>query len=325
MTVFSGIRPSGDLHIGNYIGAIKQWLTVQREHDMYACIVDLHAITTPYQPTQLATQVYNTVTSYLAAGLDPERCTIFVQSHVPQHTELAWLLGTLTPVGDLTRMHQYKEKSEKHKQNANAGLLTYPVLMAADILLYKARQVPVGEDQVQHVELTREIAKRFNQRYGKTFPHPQEQLMGDGAFRIKSLQNPEAKMSKTDTEDSYIGLFDNPAAIRRKIRKAVTDTGNTIAYQPERKPGIANLLAVYSHFSGTPMKQLEKDFSGAGYADFKQQLAELLVDELEPFRRKKKELSTRGTYVEELLARGAKEAKQQAADHIAEVKRKMGL
>jgi len=261
---------------------------------------------------------------YLAAGIDPEKSLIFVQSHVPEHTELTWLLDTVTPLGDLLRMTQYKEKSKKFKENINAGLLNYPILMAADILLYKTDIVPVGEDQKQHVELARTIAKKFNQRFGEFFKLPEAKVLKFGA-RIMSLTEPTKKMSKTDPAESRIGIFDTPEEIKGKISKAVTDTGKVIKYNPKLKAGISNLLTIYSLFSDESIKGLEIKFEGKGYAEFKNSLSQLLVEKLEPFRRKKKELGTREVYVREILEQGRKRAATIAQSTMADVRKKMGL
>ncbi|MDP2664308.1 MAG: tryptophan--tRNA ligase, partial [bacterium] len=246
------------------------------------------------------------------------------QSQVREHTELAWLLNTVSPVGDLTRMTQYKEKTKKFKANLNAGLLNYPLLMAADILLYQTDIVPVGEDQKQHVELTRTIARKFNQKFGQTFKVPEVRLPKAGA-KIMSLQQPTKKMSKTDSPDSYIGLFEEPEQIKAKIMKAVTDTGKVIKDDPKKKPGISNLMAIYSLFSGKTIKEIERKFKGKGYADFKKSLAEVTVNSLEPFRRKRKELLSREVYVKEILGQGQKRAQIIAQSTLQDVKKKMGL
>ncbi len=324
MRVFSGIQPTGTLHIGNYLGAIKQWLLLQEQNECIFCIVDLHALTVPFNPKNLQNSILEKAVVYLAAGINPEKSIIFVQSQVKEHAELAWLLNTVTPLGDLARMTQYKEKSKKFKENLNAGLLDYPVLMAADILLYQTDLVPVGEDQKQHVELARTIARRFNQKFGDVFKIPEARIPKSGA-RIMSLQNPAKKMSKTDPRESYIGLFDEPEEIKEKIMKAVTDTGKIIKYDLEKKEGISNLLMIYSLFSGKTIKELEKKFKGKGYSEFKKSLSELLIDSLELFRRKKKELLTREVYVREILNQGAKRAQILASSTIQEVRKKMGL
>ncbi|MBZ1348162.1 MAG: tryptophan--tRNA ligase [Candidatus Nealsonbacteria bacterium] len=324
MKVFSGIQPTGALHIGNYLGAIKQWVELQEKNECVFCIVDLHALTSPYQPETLQNLILEKAIVYLAAGVNPEKATIFVQSEVKEHSELAWLLNTITPIGDLNRMTQYKEKSKKFKQNVNAGLLNYPILMAADILLYQTDIVPVGQDQKQHIEITRTIARKFNQKFGQTFKVPEAKLPNAGA-KIMSLTQPTKKMSKTDPPESRIGLFDEPEEIKAKIMKAVTDTGKTIKYNEKLKPGVSNLLTIYSLFSGKTVKELEKKFKGKGYAELKKSLSELLINSLESFRRKKKELLCREVYVKEILEQGRKRAQIIASSTIADVRKKMGL
>ena len=324
MRIFSGVQPTGELHIGNYFGAVKQWVELQDKNECVFCIVDLHALTVPYDVKEMQSLILEKAIVYLASGINPEKSIIFVQSAVKEHAELAWLLNTITPVGDLGRMTQYKEKSKKFKQNINAGLLNYPVLMAADILLYQTELVPVGEDQIQHVELTRTIARKFNQKFGDLFKIPQAQLPKLGA-KIMSLQNPLKKMSKSDLPETRIGLFDEPEQIKSKIMKAVTDTGKVIKYDPKKKPGITNLLTIYSLFSGKSLKELEKKFKGKGYGEFKKSLADLLVVSLEPFRRKRKELLSREVYVREILEQGAKRAQTIAQSTMQETKKKMGL
>ena len=324
MRVFSGIQPTGTIHIGNYLGAIKQWIELQEKNKCVFCIVDLHALTVPYDPKKLQELILEKAIAYLAAGVNPEKSIIFVQSQVREHAELTWLLNTVTPLGELGRMTQYKEKSKKFKSNLNAGLLDYPVLMAADILLYQTDLVPVGEDQAQHVELTRTIARKFNQRFGETFNIPEVKLPKMGA-RIMSLINPTKKMSKSDPWESYIGLFDEADEIKQKIMKSVTDTGKIIKYNPEKKAGISNLLTIYSLFSGKTIKELERKFKTKGYADFKKSLTEVLVNSLEPFRRKRKELLSREVYVKEILEQGRKRAEILAQSTMNEVRKKMGL
>jgi len=324
MRIFSGVRPTGELHIGNYLGAIKQWLELQEKNECVFCIVDLHGITTPYNPKELQKNILDVAIIYLAAGLNPEKCIFFVQSQVKEHTELAWLLGTITPLGELQRMTQFKEKAKKHKEYINASLLNYPVLMAADILLYQTDLVPVGKDQEQHVELARTIARKFNQIFGQTLREPKVLLPKIGA-KIMSLQNPKKKMSKTDDPRGCIGLFDEPEEIQKKIMSAVTDTGKAIKYDQKKKPGISNLLTIYSLFSEKTIKEIEKKIKGKGYADFKKSLAELLINSLEPFRRKRKELLSREVYVRDILNKGNRRAQIIASSTIAEVRKKMGL
>ncbi len=324
MRVFSGIRPTGEIHIGNYLGAIRNWLDLQNSNECVFCIVDLHAITTPYEPEKLQKNILNIATAYIAAGLDPSKCILFIQSHIKEHSELAWLLGTVTPIGDLQRMTQYKEKAKKHPQYVNAGLLNYPILMAADILLYQTEIVPVGQDQKQHVELARTIARKFNNQFGQTFKEPEPRISKTGA-KIMSLQNPSKKMSKTDGPQGCIDLFDEPESIKKKVMSAVTDTGKEIKYNLTKKPGISNLLTIYSLFSNEAIEKLEQKFKGKDYSTFKKSLVELLVLNLEPFRRKKKELESREVYVETLLKQGAKRAEILAKSTMSEVRKKMGL
>lgn len=324
MRVFSGIRPSGELHIGNYLGAIKQWVELQKKYECFFAIVDYHAITTPFDPQNLQKNIIETVILYLAAGLDPQKCTIFVQSQVKEHTELAWILGTICPVGELRRMTQFKEKAKKHPDYVNAGLLNYPLLMAADILLYKADLVPVGKDQIQHIELTRELVRRFNKNFGKVFKEPTALLSSLGE-KIMSLQNPRKKMSKTDNPEACIFLFDEPKEIERKIMSAVTDSGKEIVFNKRKKPGISNLLTIFSLFSGKSIKELEEKYKGIGYAQFKKDLAQLLIDSLEIFRKRKKEFSKREVYIREILENGRKKAQIIAQSTMKEVYQKMGF
>ena len=324
MRIFSGIRPTGGLHIGNYLGAIKQWIALQESNECVFCIVDLHAITTPYDPKELQKNILDTTAVYLAAGINPEKSVIFVQSQVPEHAELAWLLGTITPMGELSRMTQFKDKSKQHKDYVNAGLFTYPVLMASDIMLYKSNAVPVGKDQEQHVELTRTIAKKFNQKFGKVFEEPETILPKVGA-KIMSLTDPKKKMSKSDDPKSCISLFDSPEDIQKKIMSAETDSGKDVIYNVTKKPGISNLLTIYSLLTDRTTQDIEKEFKGKGYGDFKKSLAKIVIDYLEPFRRKQKELQTRDVYVKDILAKGASRAKIIAETTMKEVREKMGL
>ena len=322
MRIFSGIQPTGQLHIGNYIGAIKQWIDLQEEYECIYSIVDLHAITIPQDPNELPKHVMNKAIEYLACGLDPEKVVIFIQSHIKEHTELAWLLSTLIPIGELNRMTQFKDKSKRYK-DVGAGLFSYPVLMAADILLYQTNLVPVGKDQEQHVELTRTVAKKFNKAFGKTFEIPRVMLPKTGA-KIMSLKDAKKKMSKS-TPESCLFLLDDPKIIKKKIMAAVTDTGKKIKYDPKKKPGISNLLVIYSAFSGKTIKELEKQFSKKNYSDFKKSLIKVLIEKLEPIRRKYKELSSRDVYVTETLKRGADRARVIASSTMQEVRKNMGL
>jgi len=324
MKIFSGIQPTGTLHIGNYLGAIKQWIDLQKKANCIFSIVDLHAITTPYNPKEMQKNILSAAMDYLAAGMDSKKCIIFVQSQVKEHAELAWILETLTPMGELERMTQFKEKSQQHKENINAGLFSYPVLMAADILLYKADTVPVGEDQQQHVELSRVLAKKFNNKFGKTFPEPKTQLSKFGA-RIMALNDPSQKMSKSLGPQSYIALIDSPETIREKIKTAVTDSGKEIKYDKESKAAISNLLTIYHLFSNKPITDIEKKYGNKGYAEFKKDLAEVIIKELADFQKKRKELEKNPKQVEKILADGAKKAQKIATATMEEIKKKMGL
>lgn len=322
MRTLSGIQPSGKLHIGNYLGALKQWIELQNEHECFFMIVDLHAITVPQNPKELRENVLNAAIDYLALGLDPSKCRIFIQSRVKEHAELAWILGTVTPLGDLERMTQFKEKSAKRKL-ASAGLFNYPVLMAADILLYKTEIVPAGEDQLQHIELARSLAKRFNNTFGETFPQPKPMLPKFGG-RIMSLKNPLKKMSKSEP-GGCLFIFDSPEEIRKKIKTAVTDSGKEIIYAPEKKPAVSNLLEIYHLLSGAPLKEIEKKYEGKGYGEFKSDLAEIAVLALQKFRQKKSELSRNSDYVLKILKEGENVARSIAEQTMSEVKEKMGL
>ncbi|MDD5738773.1 MAG: tryptophan--tRNA ligase [Candidatus Pacebacteria bacterium] len=324
MKIFSGIQPSGNIHIGNYLAVIKQWVAFQEKADCIFCIVDWHAITVPYETKTLQQKIKEVASIYLASGINPEKSIVFVQSQVKEHSELAWLLNTITSLGDLQRMTQFKDKSQKHSQNICAGLLNYPVLMAGDILLYQTEVVPVGEDQKQHVELARTIAKKFNSKFGETFKIPEVSVLKIGA-KIMSLTNPDKKMSKSDPESSRIGLFDSPEQIKKKIGSATTDSGREIKFNPKEKPGISNLLTIYSLFSDKPIKDLENAFASQSYQSFKQSLTDLLVEKLEPFRNKKSELDKNPEFIEKILADGAKRAEKQAQETMQKVKKVMGL
>ena len=323
MRTLSGIQPTGSIHIGGYLGAIKQWAELQNKGECIVFIADLHALTTPQDPKTFSQKTLETAVELLSSGIDPEKCIIFVQSQVKEHAELAWILNTITPIGELERMIQYKEKSKQFKDSVNVGLLDYPVLQAADILLYQVDSVPVGKDQSQHLELTKTIAKKFNQKYGETLKVP-EALVLDMGGKIMALNDPKKKMSKSSPE-TCLFLFDEPEVIEKKIMTAVTDTGKTIKYDLVKKPGISNLLTIYSLFSGQNMKELEKKFKNSGYGDFKKQLAAMLIEKLEPFRRKKKELMQREIYVKEILERGRKRAEFIAQATMAEVRQRVGL
>lgn len=318
MRVFSGIQPTNQLHIGNYLGAIKQWLSLQKEHECLFCIVDLHSLTVPYEPSSLKQRVLQVALTYIASGIDPQKNIIFVQSHVKEHAELNWLLATITPLGDLERMTQFKDKSKKHKTNINAGLFNYPVLMASDILLYQTDLVPVGQDQKQHVELARNLAQKFNNRFGQTFQIPKPYIPKIGA-KIMSLKEPNKKMSKSDPKDTFISLFDTPEEIKKKIMSSKTDSGKEIKYDSQRKPGLSNLLTIYSLLSEEPIKKIESNFKNKGYKELKESLAKLLIEKLKPFREKKeKEL-------EKVLENGAERAEKIAQETMKKVRKNMGL
>jgi len=323
MRIFSGIQPTGKLHIGNYFGAISQFIELQKENECIFSIVDLHAITVPYSPKELQKNILETAISFLALGINPEKSIIFVQSQIKEHSELAWLLGTLAPIGDLLRMSQYKEKLKQYKGQAGAGLLNYPILQAADILLYKAELVPVGEDQKQHIEFARELARRFNKKFGQTFPEPKIKIPEFGA-KIMDLKDPTKKMSKTRPEGCLF-IFDDPKEVKKKIMSAVTDTQKVIKYDPKRKPGISNLLVIYSLFSKKPTEKIEEKFKNGSYEKFKKALVEIIIKSLEPFWKKRETLLKREVFVKEILEKGRQKAQAIAQSTIQEVKEKMGL
>jgi len=320
--IFSGIQPTGSIHIGNYLGAIKNWSKLQDEYDAIFCIVDLHALTNPKMAHQMQQKIFDLSTTLLAAGLNPKKCLIFTQSQVPEHTELTWLLNTITPIAELERMTQFKEKAKQFRQNINMGLFDYPVLMTADILLYQTDTVPVGEDQRQHVELSRIIARKFNNQFGKTFVIPEPLIYKSGA-RIMSLTDPTKKMSKS-LPQSYLSITDSPTLIKDKIKKAVTDSGREIEYTP-KKPAIANLITIYHCFSGLSFDQIEKKYKNKGYAQFKDDLAKVIIKGLKPFQEKKKALEQKPAYVKKILDQGAKKAQAIAQKTLKQVKQKMGL
>ena len=324
MRILSGIQPTGQMHIGNYLGAVKQWTELQAQHDCFFLVVDLHALTVEQNPKEFAKATMEKVAELISVGLNPEKCVLFLQSHVKEHTELAWIFSTITPIAELERMTQYKDKAKKNKKNINTGLLTYPILMAADILLYQTQSVPVGKDQTQHLELTRVIARKFNKLYGNTFVEPETLVSKEGA-KIMSLQDPKKKMSKSDGPQTYISLFEEPASILKKLMGATTDASKEIVYNPSKKPGISNLLTIYSLFAEESLKDVEKQFRGKGYAGLKKSVADLLIDKLEPFRRKKKELLVRNLYLKEILKSGARKAQSVAEATMEDVRSKIGL
>ena len=318
--VFSGIKPSGDIHIGNYLGAIKGWVDSQDDFDNIFCIVDLHAITVQQDPKILKEKIRETAGLLLACGIDSEKSVLFVQSHISAHSELAWILNCFTPMGWMQRMTQFKEKSEGQKDKVSVGLFDYPALMSADILLYDTDIVPVGEDQTQHVELARDIAKRFNSIYGEVFNVPKAVVTKPGA-RIMGLQKPENKMSKGGSDT--IGLLDSADDIRKKIASAVTDSDNEIKFDSNRA-GIYNLLTIYELFSGLDQGEIEKKFAEKGYADFKKDLAEVVVVDLEPIREKYNDIKESGE-IEKILEKGADKVRPIAEKKLKEVKNIIGL
>jgi tryptophanyl-tRNA synthetase len=326
MKIFSGIQPTGKKHLGNYIGAIRQFADLQDEGDpAIYCLVDLHAITVPWDPTTLRTNVHDTTAILLAAGLDPERCILFRQSDVREHTELTWLLTALTAHGDLNRMTQFKDKSEKARELVSAGLFLYPVLQAADVLAYKADTVPVGEDQRQHVELMREIARRFNERFGDLLVEPEHRIPAVGA-RIMDLQHPTNKMTTTGgSEQGTVYVLDEPAAITKKMKSAVTDSGSEVSREGEGKEGIANLIEILSVTRGSDRDSIEKEFEGSGYGDFKTAVAESVVEFLAPVRERYEELRPDEDALEEALGAGAEKARAIASETLAEVRSAMGI
>ncbi len=323
--IFSGIQPTGRKHLGNYIGAIRQYVEGQeRGEPAIFCIVDLHAISVAYDPAELRERLYDTTAILLAAGLDPERCIFFRQSDVREHTELTWLLSAVTAHGDLNRMHQFKDKSARQRELVSAALFFYPVLMAADVLAYRATEVPVGDDQRQHVELMREIARRFNERFGETLVVPEFRIPEVGA-RIMDLQEPERKMSTTGgTEAGTVLVLDEPAAIRKKLGSAVTDSGREVV-RGEDKPGIANLIDILAVARGIGQDEVEREFDGAGYGDFKKAVAEAVVELLGPVRERYAELRPDEAALEAVLAAGAEKAAAIAAPTLADVRERMGF
>lgn len=322
--ILSGIQPTGSLNIGTYLGALKNWVALQGDYQSIFLIVDLHALTAQQTPATLRRRCLDYVAQYVACGIDPEESTIAIQSHIPQHAELTWVLSSLASMGELNRMTQFKDKSKKHQANINVGLFTYPVLMAADILLYQANLVPVGDDQKQHLELTRDIAQRFNQRYSETFVLPEGFIPKVGA-RVMSLQDPSAKMSKSDENpNNMLGLLDPPDVIRKKLKRAVTDSDTEIRYD-ESRAGLANLLTIYSVLSGQDMPSIEAHFEGKMYSALKEELGELTVESLRPIRERYDELMGDKAQLEAILARGAESAQRRARKTLSKVYRKIGL
>jgi tryptophanyl-tRNA synthetase len=322
--LFSGIQPSGYLTIGNYLGALKNFVKLQDQYECYYCVVDLHSLTVAQAPAQLRQNTYNLIALYLACGLDYKKNTLFIQSHVPAHCELAWILSCNAMFGEARRMTQFKEKSAKHPENINVGLFSYPILMAADILLYQADLVPVGNDQKQHLELTRDLAIRFNNKYSPTFtvPEPYIGSVKDGA-RIMDLQDPTKKMSKTD-ENGAVMMLDNPDDIMRKFKRAVTDSGSEIKFSAS-KPGISNLLTIYSAFTGKAVSECEKEFEGMGYGEFKVKVAESVIEELRPIQEEYARIVKDKQFLDEVIEEGRQKALQASARTLRKVYKKVGL
>ncbi|MGG5341305.1 tryptophan--tRNA ligase [Enterococcus sp. AZ192] len=328
-TIFSGIQPSGIPTIGNYIGAMKQFVDLQNHYDCYFCIVDEHAITVPQDPIKLRQQIRGLAALYLAVGLDPEKATIFIQSEVSAHAEAAWIIQCNTTIGELERMTQFKDKSQKNgRTGVSAGLLTYPPLMVGDIILYNANLVPVGDDQKQHLELTRDFVERFNKRYGQANQEllvmPEVKIAEQGG-RVMSLQDPTSKMSKSDTNaKGFISMLDEPNVIRKKIKSAVTDSTGIIEYDSENKPGISNLLSIFSAVTGRPVAEIVTQYEGKGYGDFKSDLAEAVVELLEPIQTRYNELLA-SDELDEILDRGAEQARLVANKTLQRMKNAIGL
>ena len=318
--IFSGIQPSGNLHLGNYLGAIRNWVRLQGDYEAIYCVVDLHAITVAQDPATLRARTIEVAASFIAAGLDVEKTTIFAQSHVPAHTQLAWVFNCVTPLGWLNRMTQFKDKAGKKKDQAVAGLYTYPVLMAADILLYRATHVPVGEDQKQHVELARDIAGAFNRKCKQDFFPLPEPVIQDEAARIMSLRDGTRKMSSSDPSDqSRINLTDDADMIAQKIRRAKSDSEMGLSFDPEQRPEASNLLQIYAALAEEPRAKVEAEFADSSFADFKGRLAELAVSRLEPMTAEMRRLMDDRGEIEGILKRGAEKAEAIAADHIAKI------
>jgi len=321
--IFSGIQPSGELTLGSYMGAIRNWVALQDDYDCLFCIVDEHAITVRQDPALLRRRSVAQLAQYIACGLDPEKNIMFIQSHVPQHAELAWILGCYTQFGELSRMTQFKAKSQQHADNITAGLFTYPVLMAADILLYQADLVPVGEDQKQHVELTRDIAVRFNGVYSETFVLPEPFIPKMGA-RIMSLDDPASKMSKS-APDGCVNLMDPPEIIMKKFKRAVTDCETAVRFDKENKPGISNLLTIYCAATGKALEEAEAEFAGQGYGVFKPAVGEAVVELFRPIREESERIMKDKAYLESVYRTGAQRAQALANRTLSKVQRKIGF
>lgn len=323
--ILSGIQATGNLTLGNYIGALKNFVRLQDEYDCYYMIANLHALTVRRDPEELKENTLKVIATYLAAGVDPEKSTIFIQSQVNEHAELGWVLDCYTYMGELSRMTQFKDKSAKHADNINAGLFTYPSLMAGDILLYQADLVPVGDDQKQHLEITRDIAERFNKLYGECFRIPEAYIPKTGS-RIMGLQDPTSKMSKSSTiPNDTILLVDTPEEIMKKIKKAVTDSEGIVKFDIENKPGVSNLMEIYSIITGKTLNEVEKEFEGKGYGIFKESVANAVIEELKPFHEKYNKLMKDKEYLESIYKKGAIKAKEKARKTLEAVYNKVGL
>ncbi|MFD9319745.1 tryptophan--tRNA ligase [Streptomyces sp. NPDC102259] len=325
--VLSGIQPTaGSFHLGNYLGAVRQWVALQETHDAFYMVVDLHAITVPQDPKELSANTRLAAAQLLAAGLDPDRCTLFVQSHVPEHAQLAWVMNCLTGFGEASRMTQFKDKSARQgADRASVGLFTYPILQVADILLYQADEVPVGEDQRQHIELTRDLAERFNGRFGETFTIPKPHILKETG-KIYDLQDPSIKMSKSaSTPKGLINLLDDPKATAKKVKSAVTDTDTVVRYDTENKPGVSNLLGIYSTLTGTGIPELEQRYEGKLYGALKTDLAEVVVDFVTPFRDRTQQYLDDPETLDSILAKGAEKARAVAAETLSQTYGRVGF
>ena len=323
--IFSGVQPSGNLTIGNYLGAIKNWIPMQEEFECLYCVVDLHTLTVRQKPAELRQRSLNLLALYMACGLDPQKSILFLQSHVSAHSELAWILNCYTYMGELNRMTQFKDKSAKHADNINAGLFAYPVLMAADILLYQTDLVPIGQDQKQHLEITRDIAERFNNVYGDTFTIPEPYIPKIGA-KIMSLQEPEKKMSKSDeNENAYVFILDQEDTILRKFKRAVTDSEREIRYDEVNKPGVSNLISIYSAVTGKTFSDIEKEFDGRSYGDLKETVGQSVAEMLRPVQQKYNDLTANKDYLNSILKDNSEKAAYMARKTLSKVQRKIGL
>ncbi len=325
-SLFSAVQPSGSVTIGNYIGAIRNFSKLQDEYNCIYAVADLHAITVPQEAAALRRNTQELMALFIASGIDPEKCVLFVQSQVPAHCELTWVLNTITYPGELSRMTQFKDKSAKHAENVNMGLMDYPVLMASDILLYQAALVPVGADQKQHLELTRDLAIRFNNRYGQTFTVPDGYILKDSGARIMSLADPSKKMSKSDENaNAFVTMADDKDTVIRKFKRAITDSESEIRYAPEEKPGVSNLLTIYHAFTGKSIAESEKEFAGKGYGEFKIAVGEAVADALAPIQAEKARLLADKAYLNQVMKQGTEAAFRIARKTLSKVYRKVGF